>query len=162
MKSRKENSNRGDNSVDKKKVKGFVEQRYSAIAQTGGSCCPTCGGDAKSIEVGRRIGYFEEELSSIPEAANMGLGCGNPVALASLKEGETVLDLGSGGGVDVFLAARRVGPRGRVTGVDMTEAMIERAALNAAKYGYKNVEFRLGEIEKLARWLVPKSGVKWL
>jgi arsenite methyltransferase len=101
------------------------------------------------LEIGKRIGYSTDDLMNIPDAANMGLGCGNPVALASLKEGETVLDLGSGGGIDVFLAAKKVGPRGRVIGVDMTEAMIERAASNMVKQSYQNVEFRLGEIEKL-------------
>jgi len=135
--------------MDKETVKEYVKKRYGEIAETRSSCCPTCGEDTSSVEVGKRIGYSEEELRSIPEAASMGLGCGNPVALASLKEGETVLDLGSGGGVDVFLAAQRVGPRGRVIGVDMTEAMIEKAASNAAQYGYQNVEFRLGEIENL-------------
>jgi len=134
--------------MSEKNVKEFVKKRYGEIAETRCSCCPTCEG-TNPIEAGRRIGYSEEELRNIPEAANMGLGCGNPVALASLKEGETVLDLGSGGGVDVFLAAQKVGPKGRVIGVDMTEAMIERAALNAVRYGYENVEFRLGEIEKL-------------
>ena len=137
--------------MENEKVKSYVQKRYGSIARTSGSRCPgcECGGDTRAIEVGKRIGYSEEELQSIPDAANMGLGCGSPVALASLKEGETILDLGSGGGVDVFLAAKRVGPKGKVIGVDMTEAMIERAALNASLYGYKNVEFRLGEIENL-------------
>jgi arsenite methyltransferase len=95
------------------------------------------------------IGYSPEELKSIPEDANLGLGCGNPAALAGLKKGETVLDLGSGAGIDCFLAAARVGPSGRVIGVDMTPEMIDRARANARKNGYKNVEFRLGEIENL-------------
>jgi ubiquinone/menaquinone biosynthesis C-methylase UbiE len=134
--------------VSEKTVKEFVKKRYGEIAERSSSCCPTCS-CTDPIEVGSRIGYSEEELRNIPEAANMGLGCGNPVAIASLKEGETVFDLGSGGGVDVFLAAKRVGPKGRIIGVDMTESMIQKAASNAAKYGYKNVEFRLGEIENL-------------
>jgi len=138
-----------DAETDKKRVRNFVKERYGEIAQTGGSCCPSCGSCQDFLEIGKKIGYSEEELRSVPETANMGLGCGNPVALASLKEGETVLDLGSGGGIDVFLAAKRAGPTGKVIGVDMTEAMVERAKKNAAKWGYENVEFRIGEIEKL-------------
>ncbi len=95
------------------------------------------------------MGYTEEELRAVPEGANLTLGCGNPVALASLKEGETVVDLGSGAGIDCFLAAQRVGGRGKVIGVDMTHEMIDRARENAQKGNYKNVEFRLGEIENL-------------
>lgn len=135
--------------MDKKKTKDFVKRRYSEIARTQGSCCPSCRCSEDLSEIGKKIGYSEEELGNVPEAANMGLGCGNPTALASLKKGETVLDLGSGGGIDVFLAAKKVGPKGKVIGVDMSEAMLERAASNAAENGYKNVEFRLGEIEKL-------------
>jgi len=97
----------------------------------------------------REIGYTDRELGSVPEGADLGLGCGNPVALASLKEGETVLDLGSGGGLDSFLAANKVGATGRVIGVDMTPEMIDRARRNASKEKYRNVEFRLGEIENL-------------
>ena len=100
-------------------------------------------------EISKGIGYSEEEMSSVPDGANLGLGCGNPVALASLKEGEVVLDLGSGAGFDCFLASARVGAKGRVIGVDMTPEMLEKARENAAKGGYKNVEFRLGEIENL-------------
>jgi SAM-dependent methyltransferase len=96
-----------------------------------------------------QIGYSEEEIKSLPEEALLGLGCGNPVALASLKEGETVLDLGSGGGIDIFLAAKKVGVKGKAIGVDMTEEMINKARSTALKYGYENVEFRLGEIENL-------------
>jgi len=95
------------------------------------------------------IGYKDEELGEIPDGANLGLGCGNPTALASLKEGEVVLDLGSGGGIDCFLAANAVGQSGRVIGIDMTPEMLERARENARKGGYTNVEFRLGEIENL-------------
>jgi len=135
--------------MDKKKTKDFVKERYSEIAQDSCSCC-SCGGDSGDLlEIGKKIGYSEDDLRNVPEAANMGLGCGNPVALASLKKGEVVLDLGSGGGIDVFLAAKKVGAKGKAIGVDMTEAMVERARQNAAKYGYKNVEFKLGEIENL-------------
>ena len=95
------------------------------------------------------MGYSEQELGSVPEATVMGLGCGNPAALAELKEGETVLDLGSGGGLDAFLAAQRVGEGGHVIGVDMTEEMVDRARRNANRYGYRNVEFRAGDIENL-------------
>jgi ubiquinone/menaquinone biosynthesis C-methylase UbiE len=95
------------------------------------------------------IGYSDEEMGSVPEGANLGLGCGNPTALASLKEGERVLDLGSGGGFDCFLAARKVGAKGKVIGVDMTPEMLDKARANAKKGKYKNVEFRLGEIENL-------------
>jgi len=97
----------------------------------------------------KAVGYTDEELAAVPEGANLGLGCGNPVALASLTEGETVLDLGSGAGFDCFLAADRVGEKGRVIGVDMTQEMVEKARENAAKGNYGNVEFRLGEIENL-------------
>jgi ubiquinone/menaquinone biosynthesis C-methylase UbiE len=102
-----------------------------------------------SEKISRRIGYSEEELSSVPKGANLGLGCGNPVALASLKKGQTVLDLGSGGGFDCFLAANRVGKNGKVIGVDMTPEMLDKARENARKAKYENVEFRLGEIENL-------------
>ncbi len=134
------------------KVRKFVRERYAGIARQGGSCCDTsatcgCGGTAEAV--GRRIGYSAEDLRSAPEGANLGLGCGNPVALASIKEGETVLDLGAGGGFDCFLAARAVGPSGRVIGVDMTPEMVEKARENARRGGYGNVEFRLGEIENL-------------
>jgi len=136
--------------VDKKKTKSFVKKRYTSIAKTKGSCCSSsCCDTGNLAEIGKKIGYTEADLRNVPEAANMGLGCGNPVALASLKKGETVLDLGSGGGIDVFLAAKKVGSKGKVIGVDMTDAMVKRAKLNAVKNGYKNVELRLGEIEKL-------------
>ncbi len=134
------------------KIRKFVRDRYAGIAKQGGSCCDTsasCGCAATPESVGRRIGYSAEDLESAPRGANMGLGCGNPVALASLKEGETVLDLGAGGGFDCFLAARAVGPKGRVIGVDMTPEMVEKARENARKGGFGNVEFRLGEIENL-------------
>jgi SAM-dependent methyltransferase len=100
-------------------------------------------------EVSKKLGYTEEDLRSVPEGANLGLGCGNPIALASLKEGEIVLDLGSGAGLDCFLAAKKVGENGTVIGVDMTPEMIDKARENAKKSEYENVEFRLGEIENL-------------
>ena len=135
--------------MKEEEVKKFVKKRYGEIAKAGVSCCPSCECEPSLIEFGKKIGYSEEDLRSVPEASNMGLGCGNPVALATLREGETVLDLGSGGGVDVFLAAKRVGPKGKAIGVDMTEEMIRIAKSTADKYGYTNVEFRLGEIENL-------------
>ncbi len=133
--------------MEEKEIKQFVKKRYGEIAKSGESCCSSCG--PSLAELGKRIGYSKEDLKNVPEASNMGLGCGNPVALASLKEGETILDLGSGGGIDVFLAARRVGNKGKVIGVDMTEDMIKKARSTAEEYGYTNVEFRLGEIENL-------------
>ena len=142
-----------------------VRKRYARAAVTGDSCCgPTdCGPSAANAaatapataaiptadEMSCSVGYHQDELASLPEGANLGLGCGNPVALASLAPGETVLDLGSGAGIDCFLAAGRVGPEGRVIGVDMTPEMVERARANALKVGVANVEFRLGEIEAL-------------
>ena len=136
--------------MESKKVKEFVKKRYGEIAQTDQSCCCSsscCGPSTKEIE--KEIGYSKTELENVPDSAILGLGCGNPVALANLKEGETVLDLGSGGGIDVFLASKKVGFYGKVIGVDMTEEMLERAKTSALKHGYKNVEFRLGEIESL-------------
>lgn len=132
-------------------VKDYVKKTYGQIAQNGGSCSPSCGCSCgpSSTDLSLQIGYSKDELGNIPEASNMGLGCGNPTALASLKEGETVLDLGSGGGIDAFLAAQKVGDSGKVIGVDMTQEMIQKAEANAQKYGFKNVEFKLGEIENL-------------
>jgi len=132
-----------------KKVKEFVKKRYGELAKTEGSCCSSASCGPSVADVAKRVGYSEEELRSIPEASSMGLGCGNPVALASVNEGETVLDLGSGGGIDAFLVAKKVGPRGKVIGVDMTPEMIHKARENAKKGNYENVEFRLGEIENL-------------
>lgn len=122
-----------------------VRQGYAKIAQKQGSCC-NCGA---SYEASKKMGYSEEDLEAVPEGANMNLGCGNPVALASLKEGQTVIDLGSGGGFDCFLAAKKVGQNGKIIGVDMTPEMIDKARENARTGEYKNVEFRLGEIENL-------------
>lgn len=129
-------------------IKTFVKGRYGKIASQAG-CSPACCGGTNLLELATTKGYSEEEVGSVPEAAYMGLGCGNPTALAELQEGETVLDLGAGGGFDVFLAAQKVGETGKVIGVDMTPEMIEKARENARKGNYKNVEFRLGEIEKL-------------
>ncbi|MCX8182224.1 MAG: arsenite methyltransferase [Candidatus Methanomethyliaceae archaeon] len=135
--------------MSEKDIKSFVKKRYGELAKDGGSCCPSCGCGVDPKDVALEIGYTENDLNNLPEEVIMGLGCGNPVALASIKEGETVLDLGSGGGIDVFLAAKRVGPKGKVIGVDMTEEMVNKAKRVASKYGYDNVEFRLGEIENL-------------
>jgi arsenite methyltransferase len=133
--------------AQEKRIRSFVKNRYGNIAKKRETCC-SCNG-VSAIEQATAIGYSPEELKNVPESAIMGLGCGNPTGLASLKKGETVLDLGSGGGVDVFLAANKVGETGWVIGVDMTPEMMRRARSNARKGGYKNVEFRLGEIEAL-------------
>jgi len=137
----------------REEIKRIVRQGYANIAKGSRGCCSStvscCEGADPARQIGKKIGYSEEELVAVPEGANLGLGCGNPVALASLREGETALDLGSGAGFDCFLAARRVGNRGKVIGVDMTPEMIERARANARKGNYENVEFRLGEIEHL-------------
>ena len=125
---------------------GNVASQSSCGCNCGPSCCDT-GETAESVSLG--IGYSEEDISIVPEGANLGLGCGNPVAIASLREGETVLDLGSGAGFDCFLSAQRVGKTGHVIGVDMTPQMLEKARKNAEDSGYSNVEFRLGEIEHL-------------
>ncbi|HNX40578.1 MAG TPA: arsenite methyltransferase [Methanothrix sp.] len=133
-------------------LKVIVRKNYGDIAKKGGSCCPSkgsCCGAAPAEDISKNIGYSDEDLQSVPLGANLGLGCGNPIALASLKDGETVLDLGSGAGFDSFLAAGKVGEKGRVIGVDMTAEMIDRARENAARGNYGNVEFRLGEIEEL-------------
>lgn len=135
--------------MDKKKVREIVREAYGKIAQ-GQSCgcsCSSCEIDVKQFA--KSMGYTEEELENIPQEANLALSCGNPTALANLKEEEVVLDLGSGAGFDCFLAAARVGKKGRVIGVDMTPEMVEKARDNAKKNGIENVEFRLGEIENL-------------
>jgi ubiquinone/menaquinone biosynthesis C-methylase UbiE len=131
--------------VKEEKVRKIVRERYGKIAKAE-KCGCGCGSGSNISE---SIGYSRQELNSVPEGADLSLGCGNPVALASLKEGETVVDLGSGGGLDCFLAAKKVGAKGRVIGVDMTAEMLDKARANAKKGGYKNVEFRLGEIENL-------------
>jgi SAM-dependent methyltransferase len=133
-------------------IKKIVRKRYAKAAKTKTSCCSSsasCCSSPTEKEMSRSIGYGEEEMSAVPEGANLGLGCGNPTALASLKEGERVLDLGSGGGFDCFLAAKKVGESGKVIGVDMTPEMLDKARANAKKGKYTNVEFRLGEIENL-------------
>ncbi len=132
-------------------IKQRIKEGYAKIARTSGSCCPgsTCCGSNSAKTMSKTVGYTEKELNAVPEGSNLGLGCGNPVALASLKKGETVLDLGFGAGFDAFLVAKRVGATGRVIGVDMTPDMVKRARENARKGHYTNVEFRLGEIEKL-------------
>ena len=137
----------------REKIKKVVREGYAKIAKQDSSCCAPvnscCGSTDLAQNISKSIGYTGEELNIVPEGANLGLGCGNPVAFASLKEGETVLDLGSGAGLDCFLAANKVGNKGRVIGVDMTPEMIEKARENAKEGDYRNVEFRLGEIENL-------------
>jgi arsenite methyltransferase len=139
--------------MENKKIKEHVKKRYSEIAKaecsscSSGSCSLSCSSPPKYVAW--KIGYSPDEIESVPEDSVLGLGCGNPVALANLKEGETVLDLGSGGGIDVFLAAKKVGPTGKVIGIDMTEEMVTKAKDIASEHGYRNVEFRLGEIENL-------------
>jgi len=142
-------------------IRDQVSLRYAGIATKGGSCCPgnssTCSSDPLgNPQTSEKLGYSSEDLAAVPEGANMGLGCGNPQLLASLKPGETVLDLGSGGGFDCFLAAKTVGEAGRVIGVDMTPEMVRKARKNAVSAGFKNVDFRLGEIEHLP---VPDNSV---
>ena len=139
-------------------IKKTVRERYGAIAKKSGNSCgctpasaSSCCGSTTGVSniIGKSIGYSDKDLNSVPEGANLGLGCGNPVALASLKDGETVLDLGSGAGFDCFLASEKVGATGKVIGVDMTPDMLDKARENCKKGGYNNVEFRLGEIENL-------------
>ncbi len=152
---------------DAESLRAEVRRRYGAIAtgeatlqsSAGSACCgsPTSGapgaascGCGCSVEAqAQTLGYSEGDLAAVPEGANLGLGCGNPVAIASLREGQTVLDLGAGAGFDAFLAARAVGPTGRVIGVDMTPEMVAKARANAKRSGFTHVEFRLGEIEAL-------------
>ncbi|OXS57382.1 arsenite S-adenosylmethyltransferase [Cohnella sp. CIP 111063] len=142
--------------VQNDEVRQHVRDRYKQIAiqdvSNAGCCSPStssssCCGTAN--EVSSKLGYSDEELSTVPEGSNLGLGCGNPQAMASIKAGEVVLDLGSGAGFDCFLAAKQVGETGKVFGVDMTPEMVSRARHNASKNEYTNVEFRLGEIEYL-------------
>lgn len=148
-------------------IRQAVRENYAKVAESGGSSCgcgtpsdlpmietPCCGGSnnvgkERPIQDSTRMGYSSEELASVPEGADMGLGCGNPQAIAALKPGETVVDLGSGGGFDSFLAANKVGPEGHVIGIDMTPEMVSKARENALRNKYTNVEFRLGEIEHL-------------
>lgn len=135
-----------------KEIKKIVRDGYAKAVTQKTSCCSTsscCGSTNKVKDMSKAVGYSDAEMNAVPEGANLGFGCGNPVALASLKEGDIVLDLGSGAGFDAFLAAGRVGKTGRVIGVDMTPEMLEKARANAKKGNYTNVEFKLGEIEKL-------------
>ena len=145
-----------DNLLETTEIKELVRARYGGIAAgTVSDCCAPaascCGTAAESAVDGkaREMGYSAEELAAVPEGANLGLGCGNPQAIAAMKPGEVVVDLGSGAGFDCFLAARQVGATGRVIGVDMTHEMLKKARDNAAKVGAVNVEFRLGELEHL-------------
>ena len=135
--------------TDRDDIHGTVREHYARISETAGatSCAPGCCGANPGASVA--LGYSMEELGTLPEGANLGLGCGNPQALAALRPGEVVLDLGSGGGIDCFLAARKVGPQGRAIGIDMTPEMLARARAAAKRLGLANVEFRLGEIEHL-------------
>jgi len=143
-------------SKDSEEVRAKVREGYGQIAKAGGSCCgpaKSCCGSPDPAALAESVGYATSDLSTLPEGANMGLSCGNPTAIAELKPGEVVLDLGSGGGFDVFIAGRKVGATGRVIGVDMTPEMLSKARANIAAYrqntGLGNVEFRLGEIEHL-------------
>jgi SAM-dependent methyltransferase len=143
---------RADDRVRNERIRLNVRKRYGEIALRGENMAGGCGTSSccgSPGDVSARLGYSADELDAAPEGANLGLGCGNPQAVAELKPGETVLDLGSGAGFDCFLAARRVGEAGRVIGVDMTPEMVAKARMNAAKGGFANVEFRLGEIERL-------------
>ncbi|MFH1703241.1 MAG: arsenite methyltransferase [Nitrospirota bacterium] len=140
---------------DKGRIKQIVIKRYSEILTGGSSCCPSnvCCSPGTSteslLEIGRRLGYSDEELKVGLGEANLGLGCGNPNAIADLRERETVLDLGCGAGFDAFLSSMKIGKEGFVIGIDMTPNMVEKAKENAEKLGIKNAEFKLGEIEKL-------------
>ena len=156
---------------DKEEIKEAVRESYGKIAKSTSvvteissapSCCDQtdtstekipavscCGPGITPEQISAIMGYSKEDILSVPDGANMGLGCGNPVALASLKPGETVVDLGAGGGFDSFLAAKQVGETGQIIGVDMTPEMVSKARMNAEKKGTKNIEFRLGEIEHL-------------
>jgi len=140
------------NDLTNDEIRQHVRSRYHEIALLDNSCSQTsgcCHSPLDVDEVSAKLGYSAMELSAVPKGANLGLGCGNPQAIAGLKRGEVVLDLGSGGGFDCFLAARQVGEEGRVIGVDMTPAMISKARNNAMQGGFSNTEFRLGEIEHL-------------
>jgi arsenite methyltransferase len=144
------------NQVSNDQIRQNVRSRYKEIAvqpvETGSCCTPSsgcCDSPVNSGDISAKLGYSDEELAAVPDGANLGLGCGNPQAIAELQPGEVVLDLGSGGGFDCFLASRQVGEDGRVIGVDMTPEMISRARGNAAKGKFTNTDFRLGEIEHL-------------
>jgi SAM-dependent methyltransferase len=136
-------------SVKNDAIRQQVRKRYAQVAKSSGSCCSSAGCCSPQPQASKRVGYSAAEIKAVPAGANMGLGCGNPQTIADLKPGEVVVDLGSGGGFDCFLAVRQIGKRGKVIGVDMTPDMISKARRNAEKGNYKNVEFRLGEIENL-------------
>ncbi len=137
----------------KSDIRNVVRRSYGKIASGSGKGEGCCGSTISikdsAKEISRGIGYSEEEILKVPEGANMGLGCGNPQLIAEIKEGETVIDLGSGGGVDCFLAAEKTGPKGYVIGVDMTPEMLSKARVLARRHRYFNVDFRLGEIENI-------------
>lgn len=136
--------------IESDEIRQKVRKIYAEIAREGGNCCcKNVSYFSTDSQVSTLLGYSKEDISSVPDGADMGLGCGNPQIIAELKEGDTVLDLGCGGGFDCFLAAKKVGKTGKVIGVDMTPEMISKARHNAQKAGSKNVEFRLGEIEYL-------------
>lgn len=143
-------------SLKNDEIRNAVRQNYrilaTSIIDSGGCLSSSCCGGSNDLtmeNISLGLGYSVDDMNAVPEGANLGLGCGNPQAIANLKAGEIVLDLGSGGGFDCFLAARQVGDTGHVIGVDMTPEMISKARTNAEKGGFKNVEFRLGEIEHL-------------
>lgn len=142
--------------IPDEEIRAAVRQRYGLAANQNASCCggtpSCCGGGTPAMDqnqISAQLGYSAVELRSVPIGSNLGLGCGNPQAIAALKPDEVVLDLGSGAGFDCFLAAQQVGPAGRVIGVDMTPDMVAKARANAAENGYQNISFRLGEIEAL-------------
>ena len=133
-------------------IRKIVREGYAKAVKETTSCCASsscCGNVTKAEDISKKVGYSEADMNAVPEGANLGFGCGNPVALAALKEGDVVLDLGSGAGFDAFLAAEKAGKTGRVIGVDMTPEMVAKAEENAKKGSYNNVQFLLGEIEKL-------------
>src|SRR4030065_2663888 len=133
-------------------IKKIIKESYGDIAQSSGGCgCGSCDCNSNQNvqKQSGQMGYSQDEMKKAPAGSNLGLGCGNPLSIASLKEGEVVLDLGSGAGFDAFLASPKVGRTGKVIGVDMTEEMLEKAKENARKGGYTNVEFRKGDIEDL-------------
>ncbi len=140
-----------EKSNDNDHIRDEIRKRYAKTADScgceGASCCTPSG--AEAVSVSEKLGYSKKELEALPVESNMGLGCGNPLAIASLKEGETVVDLGSGGGIDCFLSSMKVGDTGRVIGIDMTPPMLLKARQAAEEGGFVNVEFRLGEIEHL-------------
>jgi arsenite methyltransferase len=135
--------------MQSEEIKAAVREQYGKVAEGDATCGSLCGCTENAEELAISFGYSATVLATLPDGANLGVSCGNPHAVAAIKTGETVLDLGSGAGFDCFLAARQVGPGGRVIGVDMTDAMLEKARANAAKAEFRNVEFRKGEIESL-------------